>query len=367
MTGPALRYLLLSLLALLLFFYPVFSSSENSPRRNAVPVRLATDFIHSVIEANRTFYSQHIVERLGNSIALKATENWEKENTLPLPAQFLILSSQISNSRGIGLRYRLISLSPINPKNAPSSDLERLGLLEIMENPKEPFTWTIQKSTRRFFQAIYPDLGVTESCVSCHNSHPQSSKRDFKLGDVMGGIVIDIPLKNYENLRGEEDSLIPSEIVADYIHSVIESDRTVYSKHIVNRLQNKNIVHASENWREENTLPLPAQFLSNSSILMKKKKLGLDFRLISLWPINLHHGPANEFERIGLESVAIHPFHPYIGQTLVGETQFFQAIFPDLAITPACVDCHNAHPKSPKKDFKLNDIMGGIVISFPLP
>ncbi|GJL77618.1 MAG: hypothetical protein NPINA01_06070 [Nitrospinaceae bacterium] len=332
-----------------------------------MPARLATDFIHSVIEANRTFYSQQIVERLENSISLKATENWEKENALPLPTQFLTLSSQISNSRGIGMKYRLISLSPINPINSPSSDLERLGMREIMESPKEPFTWTLQKGASRIFQAIYPDLAVTQSCVSCHNSHPQSSKRDFKVGDVMGGIVIDIPLKNYGNLSKEGDPLIPSEIVADYIHSVIESDRTVYSKHIVNRLQNKNIVHATENWLEENSLPLPIQFLSNAGFLIKKNKLGLDCRLISLWPINLHNEPANEFERIGLKSVAIQPFHPYIGKTHLGETQFFQAIFPDLAVTPACVDCHNAHPKSPKRDFKLNDIMGGIIISFPIP
>ena len=366
MTRPIPRYLLLSLLALLLFFYPVFSSSENFPKKNAVPVRLAADFIHSVIEANRTFYSKHVVERLENAISLKATENWEEENTLPLPAQFLNLSSKISNARGIGMKYRLISLSPINPNNSPSSDLEKLGMLEIMENPKEPFTWTIQKGARRIFQAIYPDLGITESCVTCHNNHPKSSKKDFEVGDVMGGIVINIPLRNYETSREGGELLIPSEIVADYIHSVIESDRTVYSKHVVNRLQNNNIVRARENWRQENALPLPAQFVANSSVLMRKKKSGLNFRLISLWPINLNHGPSNEFERIGLESVVIHPYHPYIGQTLLGGTQFFRAVFADLAVAPSCVNCHNAHPKSPKNDFKLNDVMGGIVVSFPL-
>ncbi|MEQ1847248.1 MAG: DUF3365 domain-containing protein, partial [Nitrospira sp.] len=31
-----------------------------------------------------------------------------------------------------------------------------------------------------------------------------------------------------------------------------------------------------------------------------------------------------------------------------------------------CVTCHNSHPLSPKQDFKLNDVMGGIAITIPL-
>ncbi len=33
-------------------------------------------------------------------------------------------------------------------------------------------------------------------------------------------------------------------------------------------------------------------------------------------------------------------------------------MFPDLAVGKACVNCHNEHKESPKKDWKLNDIMG---------
>jgi len=45
------------------------------------------------------------------------------------------------------------------------------------------------------FTAIYPDVGVAPVCVSCHNGHKDSPRRDFKLGDVMGGVVIRIPLE----------------------------------------------------------------------------------------------------------------------------------------------------------------------------
>ncbi|MGH8865829.1 MAG: c-type heme family protein, partial [Burkholderiales bacterium] len=39
---------------------------------------------------------------------------------------------------------------------------------------------------------------------------------------------------------------------------------------------------------------------------------------------------------------------------------------PDKAVAEACVTCHNNHKDSPRSDFKLNDIMGGIVIRIPL-
>ena len=55
-------------------------------------------------------------------------------------------------------------------------------------------------------------------------------------------------------------------MVADYVHSVLQSDRTIYAKHVVNRLEKKGILSASENWERENLLMLPAQFLLNTKL-----------------------------------------------------------------------------------------------------
>jgi len=30
------------------------------------------------------------------------------------------------------------------------------------------------------------------------------------------------------------------------------------------------------------------------------------------------------------------------------------------------VDCHNQHPASPRKDLKVGDVMGGVVVRVPL-
>ena len=85
--------LLLSSIVLATSFFLFFNQSWSGTNLipSGVSPIIATDYIHSVIEADRTVYSKMIVERLGEAISLKATENWLQENTLPLPALFLLL------------------------------------------------------------------------------------------------------------------------------------------------------------------------------------------------------------------------------------------------------------------------------------
>jgi Protein of unknown function (DUF3365) len=353
-------------LTALFLLHPALVQSNPSEDPTGISARRTADLVHGVIEAGRTTYSKTIVDRLGKSDSLKTTENWKQENTLPLPAQFLMMSSHMSNQRGIGMRYRLMSLWPINPTNAPPSQTEKRGLKQVAQKPGQPFTWVVQKNGVWFYEAIYPDKAVAESCVSCHNQHPKSPKTDFKIGDVMGGIVIDLPLGRRFNKKPSEQFLFPPEVVADYVHSIMESNRAVYTKHIVDRLESREILSASEHWEQNHALMLPAQFLMNTSRLIREQGLGLNFQLISLWPINMKNSPGNKFEQMGLETVDYHPIRPYTGRIKVGRRQFFQSIYADLAVSPACVECHNAHPKSPKRDFKLLDVMGGVVVTLPI-
>lgn len=184
------------------------------------------------------------------------------------------------------------------------------------------------------------------------------------LGCAMGGATVLWPARALPETTSVS---LPIETVADYIHAVIEADRDVYTRHVVERMQMMGVVLASENWAEKNQLPLPAQFLLESGRYVGKKGLGVQYRLISLWPINKRNAAANAFESIGLGIILNEPNRPYTGVTRVGDTRYFQAVYADLAVTRACTGCHNAHPDSPKRDFKVNDVMGAIVISIQIP
>ncbi len=159
---------------------------------------------------------------------------------------------------------------------------------------------------------------------------------------------------------------IPPEKVADYVHAVIEADRTIYTTTIVNRMQRKGVVSATEHWEQDNALPLPAQFLQHSGRIVAESGRGIRYRLIGLWPIYQRNAPATEFERHALDTLRRQPERPVTGMVSSGKKRYFQAIYPDRAVSTACVTCHNSHPLSPKQNFKLNEVMGGIAITIPL-
>lgn len=166
---------------------------QSTRTEEGLPLRMVADYLHAVIEADRTFYTQHVVERMEAMLIVTASEEWRKKQGLPLPAQFLKEASTSLHTRGEPFRYRLVSLWPINPHNAPSSDQGRQTLDQVVQHDEVVEDY-VTVDGRRYFRAIYPDRAVSPACVSCHNAHPKSPKRDFKLNDVMGGLEILIPV-----------------------------------------------------------------------------------------------------------------------------------------------------------------------------
>ena len=191
------------------------------------------------------------------------------------------------------------------------------------------------------------------------------------LGIVITIVIIAVGYRG--GLSGAQDCTqtgtqagIPAEKVADIVHAVIQADRTFYTVHVVERLQEMGVVVASENWKTQKTLPLPVQFLEESARLAANTSAKIGYKLISLWPINKQHGPKTEFDQAGLWEISQHPDHPYSGMVLNGRDLYFQAVYADRAVAQACIGCHNAHPDSPRRNFQMNDVMGGIHISIPI-
>jgi hypothetical protein len=169
-------------------------SAKEEPKISGISPEKVAGFVHAVLQANRTIYTTQIVDRMQKKGIVSAEEHWEQEDALPLPAQFLQRTGKLVAEGGLGIRYRLIGLFPIYQRNAPATDFERKALEELNRTPKGPITSIVTSGKKQYFQAIYPDHAVSNACIKCHNSHPRSPKRDFKLNDVMGGIAITIPI-----------------------------------------------------------------------------------------------------------------------------------------------------------------------------
>lgn len=139
----------------------------------------------------------------------------------------------------------------------------------------------------------------------------------------------------------------------------------------VRELYTKSIVEAGlkvglkfdERWREANVDagPLPALFLRETAKSLAKGPTRLGLFLGSDSPIN----KANHFS--GVQADAFQqmrrdraPRHFFMDDVKVNT-----AMFPDVAMAKACVDCHNRHPDSPKHDWKVGDLMGATTWTLP--
>lgn len=163
-----------------------------------------------------------------------------------------------------------------------------------------------------------------------------------------------------------KSDLVPPDKAASYIHALIESNRTNYTENVVGKLHQAGLAEAVEHWRDEKGVPLPAQFLLESGRLVAQKNLKFTFRLASITPIYVWNGATTDFERKGLETVAKDPSKPVGGFVRIDGGRYYQAIYPDRAVVQSCATCHNEHPNSPRRDYKIGDVMGGIIITIPI-
>ncbi len=156
--------------------------------------------------------------------------------------------------------------------------------------------------------------------------------------------------------------------MADALFTVMSSDRAVYTKQVVGRLQNtEKVIRATEHWKDEKTLPLPAQMFRMGAEEVAAKNPGFTYGLLSLWPVNKQNTPKTDVEKAGLQFVADSAGKTnYYAEEVLGGKKYFTAVYADVAVSKACVSCHNDHHDSPRTDFKLDDVMGGVVIRIPV-
>jgi hypothetical protein len=154
--------------------------------------------------------------------------------------------------------------------------------------------------------------------------------------------------------------------IADALHAVMESDRTVYTRLIVNRLQNEEkVIKASEHWKDDKALVLPAQMFRYGSEMVAEKDANFSYALLSLWPVNKQNAPKTAVEKEALEATA-KTGKPFYKEEELGGKKYFTAVYPDKAVAKACISCHNDHKDSPRRDFKMGDTMGSVVIRIPM-
>jgi adenylate cyclase len=145
----------------------------------------------AIISDIRGFYASDIVGRiLGDTSGNKTTiiANYHDiPGAIPIPATFSIKLGELVSSRDSGVRYDFVSDFPFARRTPYSlTPFQERSLAMFRANPELKST---ERSSGGIFDPVvevaFP-VRMTEACVACHNTHPDSPKTDWKVGDVRG-------------------------------------------------------------------------------------------------------------------------------------------------------------------------------------
>ncbi len=183
--------------------------------------QLSTDLVRSaatesaaqhseILEMVNSRYSSEVVER-AQSKGLEARADYAGHpGAIPLPATFTIdLGEHLAQQKQSGVQVRLYSDYPFRTRKdgGPRDDFETEALARLRADPERPFYRFEEiddhKPVLRY--AIARRMGAT--CLGCHNHHPDSTRTDWKEGDVRGVVEIIRPLdadiqRTRQGLRG---------------------------------------------------------------------------------------------------------------------------------------------------------------------
>ncbi len=150
------------------------------------------------------------------------------------------------------------------------------------------------------------------------------------------------------------------------LHTQVMADREYYSSVVVPRIHELGGTMGPDYHEIAGRFPLPATFVREVSELTAALREGYTANLISPWPINKDKGLKDQFHREAFASLEVDPTGQFFRTDTIEGKTVMRVLMADHGSAPSCVNCHNAHPLSPRRDFELHDLMGGLEIVLPM-
>lgn len=187
MTLPKIPRSVLALAALavagIYFFATAPADLDDAAAARDVPVETLFRLLDAENASIRALYTGEIVTP-GLKIGLKYREDWKTKDVHagPLPALLLRETANRLQQRVPEVSLFLGSTYPIEASNMFKG--AQSTYFAAIERDRKP-RFFLDDSTGRY-TAMFPDIASAPACVSCHNDHAKSPRKDWKQDDVMG-------------------------------------------------------------------------------------------------------------------------------------------------------------------------------------
>lgn len=147
------------------------------------------------VESLRSLYTSEVVERV-RPLGIEVRHDYlEHAGAIPLPATLSLKLGEAIGGRG-GDSIELYSPYPFPwraEKGGLKDEFARAAWKSLIAKPGTAFVGVETLGGRQFVRYAKADL-MREACVACHNTHPDSPKRDWAVGDVRGILEVRVPL-----------------------------------------------------------------------------------------------------------------------------------------------------------------------------
>jgi adenylate cyclase len=171
------------LLAIYLFVSAPPELPDGAGGGKLIPVESALALLDAENAAIRAMYTREIVAA-GTRQGLAFREDWKKDEVKagPLPALLLRETSNRLQMQVPELGLFLGSDYPLVKENL-FTGAQAAHYQEVKKTlkPKVFYDAALGRTT-----AMFPDRAATQACVTCHNEHPNTPKKDWVLGEPMG-------------------------------------------------------------------------------------------------------------------------------------------------------------------------------------
>jgi adenylate cyclase len=145
------------------------------------------DEIRRIIDDMRGYYASDVIARVISHPNAVPTNNYKDiEGGIPIPATLSIELGKLISARNDAVKYRFVSDLPFKGRESHNLDgWEVAALAALRADPNTPVVQVSGSIFDRDIRLAGP-VKMAQACVACHNTHPDSPKTDWKVGDVRG-------------------------------------------------------------------------------------------------------------------------------------------------------------------------------------
>ncbi len=174
-----------------LFYYLPKVTLENTLKTTAKN----SDDLVTHMRIFRSYYTKKVLSKVKANTNLKINyDHDEKSDTIPLPATSIHDLGRLFTN-GTDTEVRMYSNYPFpNRKDRVLDQFEKESLAFFEKDSSKPYIKKEHFNGKEVVRYAVPDFLSSQGCVNCHNSRPDTPKRDWKLGDVRGAIEIITPI-----------------------------------------------------------------------------------------------------------------------------------------------------------------------------